>query len=125
MTAASATSGCATARFSSSIEEIHSPPDLMMSSAVGDVHHSVRVDGDDISGVEESMLVENLVVSSKIRPGDGRPAHLEMSETGSIPWQIAAGIVREPELDAERRMTLLHLEIEKRLRSIAVIGLME
>ena len=60
ITAASATLGWPTARFSMSIEEIHSPPDLMTSlAAVGDLHVAVAVDGGDVAGVEEAFLVED------------------------------------------------------------------
>jgi len=50
-------SGWPTARFSSSIEEIHSPPDFDdVLGAIGDLHIAVFIDMGDVAGSNHSSL---------------------------------------------------------------------
>src|SRR5882672_4102149 len=80
MTAASATAGCAITAFSRSTEEIHSPPDLMMSL-------DRSVSRRNPSGV--------MLPTSPVR-GHPRPGHLELADALAVPRQLGAAIVDQP-----------------------------
>ena len=83
--------------------------------AVGDLQVAVAVDGADVAGVEEAFLVDHVAVALVIGSRDRGPAHHEAAEGLAVPGQALAGVVGDLHLDAERRMALLHLDVEPRL----------
>src|SRR5262249_54871934 len=92
--------------------------------AVGDLHIAVVVDGGDVTGVEETLLVEEVVILLIVGPGHARSAHLEAPGGLAVPGQPLAGTVGDLHLDHERRLPLLLLNVEPRVsRQGGVFGL--
>ena len=57
--------------------------------AVGDLHEAVGIDGGDVAGVEEAVLVEDLAAFvAEIALDDGEALHLEPAETFAVPRQL-------------------------------------
>ena len=83
--------------------------------AVGDLHVAVRVDGGDVAGVEEAVLVEDVAAVLEIAARNRRPAHLEPAEGLAVARQLVAGVVGDLHLDPERRVALLGLDVEQLL----------
>jgi len=86
ITAASTISGWAIARFSSSIDDIHSPPDLM-TSFVRNLHVTVAVDRGDITRERPAigtLAFRHLVVSAQSRPPESRGRQLPCHRGGDF-----------------------------------------
>ncbi len=108
--------------FSISMEDIHSPPDLMTSlSGRLDGHVAVGIERGDVAGVEPAFAVESVVAfAAEIALGHRRPAHLQPAERLAVARQLAALVVGDLHLHAEGRMALLHLVVELLLIGQAV-----
>src|SRR5262245_46457182 len=92
--------------------------------AVVDLHMAVAVDGGDVTGVEETLLVEERVILLKVGPGHAWSAYLEAARGLAVPGQPLAGIVGDFHLDHERRLPLFLLNVEPRVsRQGGVFGL--
>src|SRR5215470_15633329 len=74
--------------------------------AVGDVHVAVPIEGRHIPGIEEIVLIKNVVRLSKVSPGNGRTAHLQSAEGLSVTRQFLACIIDDFHLHAEWCVTL-------------------
>src|SRR5580692_12868616 len=72
----------------------------------------MRINGGDIPGVEEPMLVEQLAVVLEVVLDDGEAAHLEPTEALAVPGEFLVFVVDDLHLDAKRRPALLRLDRE-------------
>ena len=93
--------------------------------AVGDLHIAVRIDGRDIAGIEEAVLVEDFfILRLVIAARDRRSPDLQPPEGLAVPGLVAAAIVGDFHFDAEWRMALLDLDVEQRVAfQIGIFGL--
>ena len=104
--------------FSSSIELIHSPPDLIRSLARSVIWTIAGgVDGGDVAGVEPARGIDRVALGPVVGPADPRPAHHQLAGRRAVPRQIAAVRVDDPEVDAEQGAALLQAAAWRLARS--------
>ena len=102
--AASATPGQPTAAFSSSIELIHSPPDLITSlarSVIRIVSSGWIAATSPVSN--QSSVVDRVLVLLEIAPDDPRPAGLQLARADAVARKDIALVVDHAKLDPEHR----------------------
>src|SRR5262245_42309806 len=85
----------------------------------------MTIDGRDVAGVEETLLVQDLAAFPlEIRLGNRRPAHLETAHGIAVPRQAGAGIVGDLHCNDEGAVSLLLLNVEAgRTGKIAILRL--
>ena len=121
ITAASATSGWPTARFSISMVEIHSPPDLITSleRSVMVMKPWLSMRG-DVAGIEPAVPVEGLLAFAlEIAARDCRASHFQPAHAFAVAGTLLALVVGDFHFHAEQGIALLALDIDLALRAAA------
>ena len=114
ITAASAISGCAIARFSSSIELIHSPPDLMTSLERSVICMKPSASMVATSPVKNQPSGRSLSVHLVIAARDPGPADQQIAKSLAVVRQILVVAIANADFDAEHRASLLDLAVALR-----------